>query len=187
MSSRTFKARTTHSSTDPQLCGLRISSCCCHAVEDGDETVEAPGAIVSGQECYYLTCRGTEASPGMQIQSSNKKDGYSTGYRVIPSGRHREYKDRRGIIHRKPIFKWQEQAADGCWHDVTVWERMVHVDCAEKLGYKVPRSRTSAFRGARTEGHAHKVAPTPISVLEELAAADYEAERENEARAQGDA
>ncbi len=177
MSSRTFKARTTHSADNPQLCGLHEASTCCQPIEDADgNEEEIPGAIVAGQECFYLTCRGEDASPGMQIQRSNKKDGYSTGYRVIPSGRHRIFKDRRGVEHKKPIFKWQEQADDGCWHDVKVWERMVHAECAEHLGYKVSTTSTSAFRGARTLGHAHQVKKEAISPLEELAAMEFEAD-----------
>ena len=184
MSSRTFKARTTHSTNDPQLCGLHEASGCCCPIE-GDDGIEedVPGAIVAGQECFYLTCRGEDASPGMQIQRSNKKDGYSTGFRVIPSGRSRVFKDRRGIEHKKPIFKWQEQGSDGCWHDVKVWERMVHVACAEKLGYQVSDTSTSAFRGARTLGHAHRVNQDAISPLEELAAMEFEAEQEDQAEA----
>ena len=182
MSSRTFKARTTHSSNDPQLCGLHEASGCCHSVEiDEDTSEDVPGAIIAGQECYYLTCRGDSAAPSMQIQRSNKKDGYSTGYRTIPSGKFREHKARNGTIYRKPIYKWQEQGPNGRWHDVTVWERMVHVACAAQLGYRVSDTSTSAFRGARTQGHAHQVSETPISGLEELAAAEYEAEQEEKA------
>lgn len=184
MSSRTFKARTTHSPDSPQLCGLSEASCCNHSieVEEGVEE-DVPGAIVAGQECLYLTCRGNDASPGMQIQRSNKKNNYETGYRVIPSGRHRVYKDRRGVEHKKPIFKWQEQGEDGCWHDVKVWERMVHASCAEQLGYFVSEQSTSAFRGARWKGHAHQVNKDAISPLEELAAMEYEAEQEEKGQA----
>ena len=184
MSSRTFAARTTHSPNDPQLCGLSESSLCCGTVtyeKDGDEvTEEIPGAILKDEDCIYLTCKGDQASPLAQIQSSKKKDGYDTGYRVIPSGRFKEYTDRRGVIHKKPIFKWQEQGPNGRWHDVKVWERMVHVDCAVKLGYFVSGSRTTAFAGNRTKGHAHTINPTPISGLEELAAATYEADQAEE-------
>jgi hypothetical protein len=181
MSSRTFKARTTHTNTDPQLCGLHNASGCAAtlAFEQDGETVEqeVAGAIVKDQECLYLTCRGDDANPERQIQRSNKKDGYSTGYRTIPSGRYREYTDRRGVIHKKPIFKWQEQDGDGRWHDVKVWERMAHTDCATKLGYFVSDAHTTAFRGNRTKGHAHNVNSTPISGLEEVAAMEYEAEQ----------
>lgn len=177
MSSRTFKARTTHSTDDPQICGLHEPSGCCSNIEDADGNVEeVPGAIQAGQECFYLTCQGDQASPGMQIQRSNKKNNYETGFRVIPSGRHRVFKDRRGVEHKKPIFKWQEQGDDGCWHDVKVWERMVHASCAEQLGYKVSSTSTSAHRGARTLGHAHQVKKDEINPLEELAAIALEDE-----------
>lgn len=182
MSSRTFNARTTHSTSDPQICGLHLASLCSEIVPievDGKVVEkEVPGAIVKGQECLYLTCRGDQASPAAQIQRSNKKDGYSTGYRTIPSGRFKEYKDRRGYIHKKPIFKWQEQDSTGRWHDVKVWEQMAHVDCTAKLGYFTGFGRTTAFRGNRTRGHAHTVNSAPISGLEELAAMEYEAEQE---------
>jgi len=175
MSSRTFNARTTHTETSPQVCGLHEASLCCANLTDDDGDVkEVPGAIVAKQECLYLTCRGDEANPEAQIQRSNKKDDYATGYRVIPSGQRREYKDKRGHSHFKPIFKWQQQASDGRWHDVKVWERMVHVECANKLGYFTGVGKTTAFRGDRTEGHAHRLNPTPISGLEELAAMEYE-------------
>ena len=177
MSSRIFKARTTHSDSSPQICGLHASSLCAANI-DGKEV---PGGIVADQECYFLTCQGDQANPAAQIQRSSKKDGYATGFRTIPSGRYKEYKDRRGIIHRKPIFKWQEQGPNGRWHDVKVWEKMVHTSCAAKLGYFVSQSHTVAFRGNRTKGHAHSVNANPISGLEELAAAEFEAEQEEKA------
>ena len=190
MSSRKFNARTTHSTSDPQICGLHEVSGCSHAIElDPDKGPEdVPGAIKAKDECFYLTCKGNEASVKEQIQSSTKKNGYSTGFRVTPSGRTREVgKCRsghgsqqeceqdsctRGNWYRKKIYKWQEQKADERWYDVLVWERMAHTACAHEAGYTVPADATKAHRGARTKGYGHKVKPDPISGLEELATLD---------------
>lgn len=162
MSSRAFKARTTHSSSSPQLCGLHRASGCSHEV-DG---VIRDGAIVKDQLCFYLTCLGRDARPERQIQKSNKADGYASGYRIVPDGWRKV--GRPGHERQVRTFKWQEERG-GRWHDVTVWERMVHVECAAKLGYKAPGRKTSAHKGERTKGYAHQVEPEPISVLEELA------------------
>lgn len=199
MSSAAFQARTTHTSNDPQICGLHKATGCVDHIElePGDGPEEVRGAIVADQLCFYLTCRGNEAKPSLQIQGSNKKDGYSTGYRSIPSGRTREVgKCRAGHTSRsecadhacgqgrwydKKIYKWQEQSTDGRWHDVEVWERMVHHDCAIKAGYVAPSGRTKAHRGARTVGYAHRVKADAISPLEEMAAAVWEEDQADEA------
>lgn len=175
MSSRSFKARTSYSASNPQLCGLVESSGCCTSVDD----VEVDGAIARGQMCFYLTCRGDQAKPERQIQKSNKKDGYSTGFRIVPSGRTRTV-GRPPYTREVVVFKWQEQGQVGRWHDVTVWEKMVHEDCARKLGYRAPGDSTTAHKGDRTEGFAHKVSPNPISGLEELAIVAHEEDQNAE-------
>lgn len=179
MSSKAFPARTSHTSKKDQICGLHESSGCSAGVvleADGDEE-NVLGAILEGDLCFYLTCRGDQATPKNQIQRSNKKDGYSTGYRTIPSGRTRTV-GKAPYTREVPIFKWQELGPDDQWHDVAVWEKMAHVQCAEGLKYKTPVHRGKAHKGARTKGFAHRVKTAPIPVLEELAVIAYEMEQE---------
>jgi len=173
MSSRVFEARTSHTSVNPQICGLTEATGCSATTEDG---VEVEGAILKGDMCFYLTCLGDQASPASQIQRSNKKDDYSTGYRVIPSGRTRTV-GKPPFTREQIIFKWQEQGPDERWHDVEVWEKMVHHGCAERLGYQTPQRKTMAHKGDRTEGMNHRVKPKPISGLEELAVVAYEEDK----------
>jgi hypothetical protein len=187
MSSRTFKARTSHTASDPQLCGLHDITGCSQTI---DGLGEVEGAIKRGDCCFYLTCLGTEAAPTAQIQRSNKKDDYDTGYRVTPSGKTRTV-GRPPYTKELPIFKWQEWRCQyGCgpssglspvecaserhgggWYDVLVWEKMVHVACAASAAYLVPGQATEAHRGARTQGHGHQLAQTPESPMMDLARA----------------
>lgn len=197
MSSRTFPARTSHSVNDPQICGLHEVTSCSAQISGQD----IPGAIKQGQQCFYLTCRGDDARPVAQIEGSNRKDDYETGFRQTPSGSREVGHCRRkhtsqedcdnngcglGRWYRKKIYKWQEwrcqqncgatpiecgRAHAGGWHDVTVWERMVHVICAEQAGYRVPGSQTQAHRGNRTIGTAHclsNIAESPMLDLARL-------------------
>lgn len=182
MSSKAFPARTSHTNDHPQICGLQSQSRCFASMQldEGDEETDVDGAIIEGDVCFYLTCRGDQATPITQIQRSNKKDGYSTGYRTIPSGQTRTV-GKPPYTRQVPIFKWQEQAANQRWHDVAVWERMVHVECAKTLGYAEPTFKGTARRGARTKGFAHRVKADPISGLEELAVVLYEADQEVDA------
>ncbi|MCI0560892.1 MAG: hypothetical protein MN733_20600 [Nitrososphaera sp.] len=196
MSSRTFPAKTTHSKANPQVCGL-------HNVTGCDSPIDGkpvPGAIRAGQQCFYLTCRGDDAKPATQIEGSNQKDDYETGYRQCPSGKHREVGSCRrkhtsqddcdkngchlGRWYRKKIFKWQEWSCpiscgttpvecgrashNGGWHDVEVWERMVHLICADQAGYSVPGGQTEAHKGSRTIGTAHRVSSVAESPLMDL-------------------
>lgn len=185
MSSKAFKARTGHNPSDPQICGLHDQSSCVNvapAVDaNGDETEEeTPGAIMVGEVCFYLTCRGDAATTESQIQSSKKADGYDTGFRIIPSGKVRTV-GKAPFTRQVPIFKWQEQGENEQWHDLLVWEKMVHKACAESCGYRIPGHQGRAHKGNRTKGFAHKVNPQPIPALEELAAMGYEADREDDA------
>ena len=119
MSSRSFKARTSHSEHNPQICGLNDTTACSATI--GEQ--EVPGGIVRGQCCFYLTCRGDTAQPSAQIQRSNKKDDYETGFRVVPSGRTRTV-GREPYTREMPIFKWQEwKCPKGC--------SMTPVDCGK--------------------------------------------------------
>lgn len=158
MSSRVFKAKTSHTEESPQLCGL------------------SGRQIQKGDECFYLTCSGDGANPERQIFASKMKDGYETGFRVVPSGRTRTIGEGTRWERQVPIYKWQELGAEERWHDIKVWEHMVLLDQAVALGYKPPHDakgrvfRTTARKGDRTKGHGHTVNEQPISALEELAA-----------------
>lgn len=174
MSSKSFPARTGHTPSNPQLCGLHAQSGCSNVAPakdaNGDDIEqEVPGAILKKERCFYLTCRGDQATPKSQIKSSKKADGCDTGFRIIPSGKTRTV-GKAPYTRQVPIFKWQEQAGDGRWHDLLVWEKMVHEDCAAQCGYQTPGVKGHAHRGKRTKGFAHRVNPQPIPALEELAA-----------------
>jgi len=128
---------------------------------------------------------GDSAQPSAQIQRSNKKDDYDTGYRVVPSGRTRSV-GKPPYTREVPIFKWQEwicpqrcgstpvdcgkagNGHGGGWHDVAVWEKMAHVQCAADAGYQTPWGSTTAHRGDRTKGHAHRISPVKESPLMDL-------------------
>ena len=84
MSSKAFPARTSHTTSNPQLCGLHEQSSCLTPITEidsnGDEIEEeVAGAIIKKEVCFYLTCRGDQAQPNQQIQSSKKADGYDKG------------------------------------------------------------------------------------------------------------
>lgn len=189
MSSPVFKARTTHTATNPQVCGLHeVTGCSAHIDGLGD----VPGAIIGtdtagdlADKCFYLTCLGTDARPERQIFTSKKKDDYDTGYRVVPSGKYRTVGNGR-FTYQKPIFKHQEWSCKsdftckrspvdcaaeghmGGWRDVRTWEKMVHADCAVNATYSVPGHETDAYKGARTEGLGHELEDTFESPLEDL-------------------
>lgn len=158
MSSRVFKARTSHTEENPQLCGL------------------SGRPIRRGDDCFYLTCSGEGANPGRQIFASKKKDGYETGFRVIPSGRTRTIGAGTRWERQVPIYKWQQRDEEGRWHDIKVWEHMVLLSEAVARGYRPPHDAeggifcTTARKGSRTKGYGHIVNEQPISALEELAA-----------------
>jgi hypothetical protein len=149
-----------------------------------------PGAIRGtdagkgkAQECFYLTCKGENADPTKQLRASSKDDGYDTGFRIVPTGRTRTVGKPPRTFER-PIFKWQEwQCSERCgmipaacesaghragWHDVLVWEKMVHADCAQAAGFEVPGRRTTAHRGNRTVGVQHQLNKDAESALDAL-------------------
>lgn len=192
MSSRPFPAKTTHSAADPQICGLHSVTGCVTTISGMGEV---PGAIRgkdtdkrNPQFCFYLTCRGFDAKPDAQIQRGTRDDDYATGFRVVPSGKVREV-GKAPYTRKVPIFKWQEWRCKddatcdlppaqcngaghkGGWHDVVVWEKMVHSKCAELAGFSVPDGRTEAHRGNRTEGFRHQVAEQAESPMMDLARA----------------
>ncbi len=195
--SRSFKARTSHTADNPQLCGLGDITGC-HREIDG--LGQVANAIQEGDECFYLTCRGSDAQPTLQIERSAKRDDYDTLYRVTPSGKTRTV-GKGAWTKQVPIFKWQEWSCDsGCrpgsgtfpaacakihkgggWHDVTVWEKMVHEDCAASTGYRTPNGKVTARVGDRTRGYAHSVAKNAESPFMDLArAAESEEPEESE-------
>lgn len=133
MSSRAFDAR-----TGAGLCGL------CGV------------AFQAGERAFYLTCAGDGARRESQVERSDSASGYSTGFRSIPSGTFRTVG--RGRYSRQvAVFKWQERRGSR-WFDLAVWEQMCHVACASTRGYRIPSGETTAKKGTRTEGHAHRVA-----------------------------
>jgi len=175
MSSRVFKARTSHSVKRPQLCGLDDSPIVGQDKLPRDRKHEA-------DDMFYLTCQGDAPEVGRQIEKSTKEDDFSTGYRTVPTGRTRVVAEGTRWERNIPIYKWQQRFDEACvsagcraresgehWHDVTVWERLVKVTSAERLGYRVPGGRTTAMKGARTEGRLHRVDENPESPLEALA------------------
>jgi len=185
--SRSFKARTSHTEENPQLCGLGDITGCSREIKDLGRVTSA---IQEGDECFYLTCQGTDALPALQIEKSAKRDDYDTLYRVTPSGKTRQV-GKGSWTRQVPIFKWQEWRCDsGCrpgsgtfpaacakihkgggWHDVTVWEKMVHEDCAAAAGYATPNGKVIAHVGARPLGLAHSVSKTAESPFMDLARA----------------
>lgn len=125
---RIWQATTSHSEDDPQICGLHDTTGC---IGEIDGLGSVPGGIRGtdqgrddAHDCFYLTCRGTDAAPAAQIQSSRKADDYDTGYRQTPSGKYREVGSCRkghqssadcsaakcvvGNWRNKKLWKWQE-------------------------------------------------------------------------------
>lgn len=152
MSSRVFAARSSHRPHDPQLCGLSDLTGC--------------NPIQRGEMCLYLTCLGDAAQPVAQIERSGREDGFSTGFRVVASGRTRTVSVGTRFERQVPVFKWQQRDAQGRWHDVVVWERMVHADCARRMGYggrRAVRQAGTRRRGdrARDRGHGRDRAVPP--------------------------
>lgn len=168
MSSRVFQAKTGHTKKNPQLCGL------------------SQREIQKGDDCYYLTCRGNNANPERQIFASKEDTDFETGFRVVPSGRTRKVAVGTRFEREVPIYQWEEKGPDGRWFVCEVWERMVLLEEAQKLGYRSPTTatgktaRTVARKGDRTLGHAHVVSATPTSPLHDVAAAVWLADKKDE-------
>lgn len=181
MSSRVFKARTGHTESIPQLCGL----------------TQAP--IQEDDYCLYLVCRGTAARPDYQItvvrEEVTKGRGgrtYTKNVRETPdgqaffsvfTGQWETYKKADGSTGRRRVYEWQTEDANGNRIPVVVWSNMVLADAAEKLGYNVGKNTkgnyvtTQAHRGDRTVGFEHQTAKEaePAMVTVAKAALDDEA------------
>jgi hypothetical protein len=163
MSSRVFKARTGHTDSNPQLCGL----------------TQAP--IQEGDWCFYLVCKGTSARPEWQIsvvreETTKGRGGRSFTKKIretpdgqpffsVFTGNWETYKKADGSTGRRRVYEWQtEDAQTGARIPVLVWSNMVLASAAEKLGYKVPMNAkgkyitTQAHQGDRTRGFEHQAA-----------------------------
>jgi len=184
MSSRVFKARTSHSPQNPQRCGLTGAH------------------IQEGDLCFYLVCAGTKARPDYQIMvvdeveyqdrrgNTRKRkvresmDGRT--FHCVWNGEWEIYTNERGERKRRRVYEWQVEDAQGNRFPVEVWSQMVHVSAAEKLGYAIPKGKngryrmTRAYHGDRTRGHEHQVAAeaeNPLLTLAKEALSDEEAGR----------
>jgi len=193
LTSPAFKARTTWTRDEPQVCGLHHLTGCTHDVEGYGPI---GGALIKDQKVAYLTCKGTVGLPEHQVFKSKRDTDYETGFRVVPTGNGScrrghsfgmdecEQDDRkrkrcpRCYCMAKPDFQWQERDAEGRWHYVETWERMVHVACAHQAGFRV-LGQTNAHVGSRTKGYAHTEgrAEGGLEALAHLAA-ELEAEGE---------
>lgn len=161
MSSRVFKARTSHTDSNPQLCGLTGTP------------------INEGDWCFYLVCKGNKARPDYQItvvrEEEHKGFGgrkYTKKIRETPdgqpffsvfTGQWETYKKANGDTGRRRVYEWQtEDPKTGARIPVVVWSNMVLASAAEKLGYKVPKNAkgkyitTQAHVGDRTRGFEHR-------------------------------
>ena len=186
MSSPVFKAKTGHTTSKPQICGL-----------SGRE-------IHKGDDIFYLTCRGGEAKPQEQVVilryeekewrgRTKLKPVYSgpgdLPWRSVPSGNWRTVGEGTRWEKRVPIFKWQEEK-DGVWLDVETWENAVHLDEAQALGFAIRLTktgkiaRTVARKGDRTVGVAHTVgkAENPLLALAREAEGPKETRQAREQR-----
>ena len=173
MSSPVFNAKTSHTKSKPQLCGLSGTQ------------------ISKGDNVFYLTCRGKEAKPDQQVLIARYVEKTWRGktklkpvyegpgnlpWRSVPSGNYRTIGEGSHFERRVPIFKWQEER-NGVWHDVRTWENMVLADVAVEMSYQLPRTRTGKIRrtvakkGDRTKGYAHDVGKpeNPLLALARLA------------------
>jgi len=180
MSSRVFKARTSHSDANPQLCGL----------------TQAP--IQEDDWCFYMVCSGKSARPEYQISVVREEEYTYRGkkrqrkIRETPDGKQffsvftgawETYKKADGSTGRRRVYEWQTENSEGARIPVLVWSNMVLASSAEKLGYSVPMNAkgkyitTKAHVGDRTTGYEHQNAPEaePAMVTIAKAALDDEA------------
>jgi hypothetical protein len=161
MSSRVFKATTGHSDANPQLCGLTGTP------------------IQKDDWCFYLVCKGDKARPDYQISvvREEEKTGrrgkkYTKKIRETPDGQPffsvftgewETYEKRDGSTGRRRVYEWQtEDPVTGARIPVLVWSNMVLASSADKLGYRVPKTKngkyitTKAHQGDRTVGFEHR-------------------------------
>lgn len=161
MSSRVFKATTSHSDANPQLCGLSTTP------------------IKEGDWCFYLVCAGKDARPEFQISVVREEEYSYRGrkqsrkVRETPDGRQffsvftgewEEFTKADGTKGKRRVYEWQvEDPSTGARIPVTVWSNMVLASAAEKLGYVVPKNgkgkfiTTKAHKGDRTKGFEHRL------------------------------
>jgi len=197
MSSRAFAATTSHSPNDPQLCGLHNVTGCCADI-DGEEFEGAirKGQRCFYLTCRgdaALPERQIQGSKKKDGYDTGYRQTPSGQYREVGSCRkgHQSQKECEenscgsGRWWKKKLFKWQEwrcpnncgkdpvacgrSSHGGGWHDVQVWERMVHVGCAIDAGYRVPAGETMAHKGNRTKGLAHRVSKLKENPMMDLA------------------
>ena len=173
MSSRVFKARTGHTESNPQICGL-----------SGRE-------IAQDDPILYLVCRGNDARPEYQVKVT-REESKQVEYR----GRKRKVTERdygtddgtefRNVFggwqtnpktgQREKVFEWQQKIGDS-WHPVETWSHIVLAQVAADLGYDVRTKKngkwamTRAHEGDRAVGNEHSVASESINAMEELARA----------------
>jgi hypothetical protein len=134
----------------------------------------------------------------MQVFRSGKDSNYESGYRVVVAGEVPLFRDNgtpllrygKQVVQR--TFKWQKEGADG-FHDVVVWDHMVHTACAARLGFALNQREGIARKGSRTEGRHNVTAPVAESPLEALSraldgpAAEYGVVGDDTLPASGDA
>jgi hypothetical protein len=180
MTSRVFKARTSHTPSNPQLCGLTLAE------------------ITKGDLCLFLVCHGAEARPEWQVRLVGReaKEGSSYKRNIFESektgqpffsvwtGEWESYKDANGKTKRRRVYEWQVEGDDGRRYPVEVWSNMVRLSAAEELGYDIPRDgdgkvrKTTAFKGDRTKGWEQRVAKdseAPLVTLAKVMLDDEEA------------
>lgn len=184
MSSRVFQARTAHTSSNPQICGLTGNH------------------ISKNDWIMFLVCRGADAVPEYQIKCTAEreveKEYYSRRKRrkVKTTTTQRDYgtddgKQFRSVYDGKrrnsegkmeKVFLWQQQDgldADGLprWITVKCWSNVVHASAAEDLGFDVRADAngewvtTIAFEGDRTRGNEHTVETEPENAMTVIARA----------------
>lgn len=185
MSSRVFKAKTSHTESKPQLCGLTGN----HIQQD--------------DLCFFLVCKGGDARPEYQIMVVDEVEYQDAKGRTrkrkvrackdpnddrefycVWNGEWEVYEDAYGKKKRRRVYEWEVDGQNGAKHPVEVWSNMVHVSAAESLGYDIPKTgkgkyqMTTAFKGDRTKGNEHRVAKdaeSPLLTLAKAAQTDEEA------------
>jgi hypothetical protein len=182
MSSPVFPARTSHTDSNPQLCGLTGA----HIMEKDD--------------CLFLVCDGQSARPEYQvcqIDTVEYKDSRGRNrsrkvyeskqgrpFRCTWTGEWETYEKADGKKGRRRIYEWQVEGANGSMIPVDVWSNMVHASSALELGFELRTNakgevvKTKAFKGDRTQGREHALAAeaeNPLLTLAKAGLTDEEA------------
>ena len=179
MSSRVFEAKTGHTESKPQLCGL------------------SNNPISKGDQIMYLVCRGEDARPEYQIKVTREekkqvtyrgrpKTIFEKDYGMDDGKRFRSVFGGWQMNHdtgkREKIFTWQEYKgldADGeeIWNPVKCWSHIVFAQIAADLGYEVRCNKkgkwktTTARDGDRAIGSEHTIDAEGENAMEVLARA----------------